>query len=83
MEPENKKTENETKIKKTKTKRCAHINCKKKISIIDNPCKCGLIFCSNHKFFTAHNCKYNYKENYKKHLIKCNPKVVNKSIEVI
>tara|TARA_B100001094_G_scaffold331819_1_gene401502 strand:+ start:91 stop:342 length:252 start_codon:yes stop_codon:yes gene_type:complete len=77
---ENKKIEKKS---KSKTKRCNHKDCRKKISIIDIPCKCGLIFCINHKFFSNHNCTYDYKENHKQNLIKCNPKIINKSIEVI
>tara|TARA_B100001093_G_scaffold317163_1_gene302561 strand:+ start:1344 stop:1571 length:228 start_codon:yes stop_codon:yes gene_type:complete len=72
-----------TKKTKSKSKRCSFEGCNKKLTILDVPCKCKLIFCKNHKFFTNHNCSYDYKNDYKKLLIKNNPKVVCKSIEVI
>ena len=46
-------------------------------------CKCGNQYCNYHRYFTSHNCEYNYLENHKKKLEKTNIKIVNRSIEVI
>ena len=50
--------------------------CKKKIkSIIPCECKCKLLFCRLHMDPVKHNCTFDYKEEYKKILIKNNPTV--------
>ena len=63
--------------------RCSFINCNKKITIYDTPCKCNLLFCKKHKFFKDHNCTFDYVNNQKIKLLKLNPKIINKSLEVI
>ena len=70
------------KPKKPKSK-CALEGCNKKITIYNTPCKCKLIFCKKHTFFSDHNCTFDYKNNNKKILTISNPRVVGKSIEVI
>lgn len=44
-----------------KSKRCKH--CNKKISLVDvlsSTCKCGNIYCLNHRLPENHACTYNY-----------------------
>lgn len=52
--------------------------CKKKIkSVIPCLCKCELLFCRLHMDPDTHNCTFDYKEEYKKTLIKNNPQVIH------
>jgi len=37
----------------------------KSIDVIINKCRCGYIYCSNHRI--NHNCNFDYKNDYKKH----------------
>jgi hypothetical protein len=42
--------------------------CKKKLNILEtltNKCKCDNYYCTNHLFFTNHNCKFDYIEDFK------------------
>ena len=57
---ENKKTKKDKKDKKTKKqKKC--IICNKKLSLTDQKCRCGIIFCSRHRLPEQHNCTYDFK----------------------
>eukprot|EP00941_MAST-03F_sp_MAST-3F-sp1_P005203 g5203.t1 len=51
------------KKKKKKKNRCAHEGCKKKLTLVEKSvgkCRCGLIFCSQHRYASAHNCTFDY-----------------------
>lgn len=57
------------KKKKKKKNICTMKGCRRKIKdIVKIPCKCGGLYCSTHKFFTEHDCKYDYQGNYRKQL---------------
>jgi hypothetical protein len=46
---------------KKKKQRCEFKECKTFInSLMAQKCKCGKMFCSNHKFFDSHNCTFDY-----------------------
>lgn len=55
---------------------CEYENCKRKLSIVSLKCRCGNTYCTKHKFFTDHNCTYDYKENHKNYIEKVNQKIV-------
>ena len=70
--------------KKNKPNRCQFSDCKRKIKLIDDyVCKCGLRTCKHHRFFTEHNCTFNYKNEFANKLEKLNPKIVGKKMETI
>ncbi len=74
--------EKEKKI--SKVKRCSHASCKKKLSLTDFPCKCGLTHCSEHRPAEVHNCSYDYKATHNKFLLKTMEEaVVAKKIDQI
>lgn len=55
--------------------RCNHIGCKKKLKIYEQiECKCGKMFCINHRNQVLHNCPI--KIDHKKILKEKNPKIV-------
>lgn len=65
-----------------KTMRCGH--CKKRLTIVNiYNCRCGMIFCGQHRYSEAHNCKYDYKSEGKKILEQANPLVIAKKLDKI
>jgi len=57
-------------------KKC--LMCKKKIkSIIPFQCRCENFYCRLHMDADTHNCPFDYKEFYKKKLIKENPQIIH------
>tara|TARA_Y100000816_G_C26072570_1_gene564311 strand:- start:885 stop:1184 length:300 start_codon:yes stop_codon:yes gene_type:complete len=56
-----KKVKKEKKKKKSKTIRCNHPDCRKKLTFeVNRPCRCGKVFCSKHFLFSNHGCNINY-----------------------
>jgi predicted nucleic acid binding AN1-type Zn finger protein len=55
-----------TKVKKI----CAFPTCKKKLTLVDYPCRCEKIYCSQHRFPTDHVCPFNYKKLGETELLK-------------
>lgn len=67
-EPINKKSKKKNKKKKSKIKkkRCTYGSCKKKLSLVSYPCKCGMYTCGNHK--NNHECTYDHRAASRKRL---------------
>ena len=55
---------------KAKPSRCCFDGCKKKLSLTDFACKCGLIHCSAHRPSAVHNCTFDYKKSHESTLLK-------------
>ena len=68
-ETENNQEEKEPKQQKQQ-KRCGHSECRKKLTLTDDMCKCGFRFCSTHRFADTHNCTFDYK-SLKVNPVKC------------
>jgi hypothetical protein len=49
-----------------KKNRCE--TCKKKLGLMPFSCRCGGLFCVEHRADIAHNCSYDYQEENKKKL---------------
>ena len=62
--------ESEFNIQKNKN-RCW--SCKKNIGLTGIECRCGFIFCGQHRYVDTHNCSFDYKTLGKVELNKCNP----------
>ena len=56
--------------------------CDKNIDLINFRCKCNNYFCLKHKMPEKHDCKFDFKKDYKKVIEKNNPIVINKKINV-
>lgn len=70
--------------KKKSSKRCQFGDCKRKLGILsDVICKCGLKTCSKHRFFTDHNCQFDYKSENSKKIAQHNPQIVKKKLQKI
>ena len=64
-----------------KKNRCAC--CKKRLGLVIFTCKCGGNYCGEHRLNEAHNCTYDYHEEYKKTLMHQLPKVIGQKIDHI
>ncbi|KAK1579065.1 hypothetical protein Q3G72_035280 [Acer saccharum] len=47
--------------------------CNKKVGLIGFNCRCGDLFCGEHRYATEHYCTFNYKKFDRENLIKENP----------
>jgi len=58
-------------------------SCKKKIGLTGFKCKCGYLFCSEHRYSDKHDCPFDYKLAGREVIAKANPKVVASKINKI
>ena len=58
-------------------------SCKKKIGLTGFKCRCGYIFCSEHRYSDKHECTFDYKLAGRAGIAKANPKVVASKINKI
>ena len=66
--------------------RCAHSDCKKKLSLTDqisNKCKCGLLFCKKHLLSGNHSCNFDYQASAKQILNSSYKKLEKPKVEII
>ena len=68
--------EKSTKPVLKKKKRCFYNGCKKKITLVDFPCKCEHIFCSLHRLPENHECTFDHRQSALNNLSKKLVKVV-------
>uniref|UniRef100_A0A6C0FFB8 AN1-type domain-containing protein n=1 Tax=viral metagenome TaxID=1070528 RepID=A0A6C0FFB8_9ZZZZ len=68
--------------KKSKSERCQHPQCKKKLKMMSFTCKCGLKFCVAHQNPHSHNCSYDYKTEKCKLVEQNNPKLGSKMVKI-
>eukprot|EP01121_Diplochlamys_sp_Union-15-3_P009909 TRINITY_DN2722_c0_g1_i2.p1 TRINITY_DN2722_c0_g1~~TRINITY_DN2722_c0_g1_i2.p1 ORF type:complete len:230 (-),score=24.79 TRINITY_DN2722_c0_g1_i2:33-722(-) len=61
--------------KKRAVKRCAHIECKRKITHTDTECRCGHLYCTKHRY-PEHKCTFDYKQFDREKLKNDNPMVI-------
>lgn len=55
--------------------------CKKKIGLLGVECRCGFVFCSEHRYAERHACTYDYRANERKKLHKTNPVVMPEKMD--
>ena len=58
-------------------------NCKKKVGLTGFECRCGNVFCGQHRYAEQHNCTFDYKAHDRAILDKLNPKVIGKKVDSI
>jgi hypothetical protein len=64
--------------------KCPHADCKKKISLVDFPCKCKTVYCSVHRAPETHSCTFDYRKEQKDSLLQyMSTAVTSKKIEVL
>jgi predicted nucleic acid binding AN1-type Zn finger protein len=69
-------TKSESSINKSKCNKCN--KCKKKLSLAGAiTCKCGNLFCMEHRYPFVHDCTYDHTKEQQERLAKENPVVVS------
>ena len=62
---------------------CAKSLCLKKTFMSSPSCKCGLVFCPNHRMPDDHACEYDYVSRHVDMISTANPRVVVAKVEKI
>ncbi|KAF7639927.1 hypothetical protein Mgra_00000365 [Meloidogyne graminicola] len=57
--------------------------CNKRVGLTGFDCRCGGLFCSAHRYDSAHQCTFDYKTVGREQLRKSNPQVVSEKIQPI
>lgn len=73
-------TQDKEGLKKPKN-RC-HV-CNKRVGLTGFECRCGGLYCGEHRYDTAHNCTFDYKTTGREELRKSNPQVISDKIQRI
>lgn len=60
-------------LKKREVNRCS--GCKRKVGLIGFRCRCGEMFCSEHRYSDRHDCSYDYKAAGREAIARENPVV--------
>ncbi|KAI3799416.1 hypothetical protein L1987_34714 [Smallanthus sonchifolius] len=71
MEPLDKSTSNG--FKRREVNRCS--GCKRKVGLMGFRCRCGEMFCSEHRYSDRHDCSYDYKAAGREAIARENPVV--------
>jgi len=66
---------------KAKSNRC-HV-CKKRVGLTGFPCRCGGLYCSEHRYDKEHDCQFDYKTIEREEIRKNNQVVVAEKIQRI
>lgn len=59
------------------------LECKKKVGLTGFKCKCGDVFCGQHRYAESHNCPFDYKGVHKEKLASSNPVVQASKVQKI
>lgn len=66
-----------------KKNRCVFEGCKRKVGLTGFDCRCGGLYCWEHRYSDKHNCEFDYKELGQDQIRKNNPIVVGEKIQKI
>ncbi|XP_009765432.1 zinc finger A20 and AN1 domain-containing stress-associated protein 6-like [Nicotiana sylvestris] len=55
--------------------RCCGIGCRRKVGLLPFRCRCGEVFCSEHRYSDRHDCSYDYKAAGRDAIARENPVV--------
>jgi hypothetical protein len=72
-----------TSAEKKKRNRCCLDSCKRKVGLTGFDCRCGGLYCWEHRYSDKHDCKFDYKELGQDQIRKNNPIVVGEKIQKI
>jgi len=68
---------------KKKRTRCVVESCRRKVGLTGFDCRCGGLYCWEHRYSDKHNCQFDYKELGQDQIRKNNPIVVGEKIQKI
>lgn len=77
------KTDEEHGKKKVQKNKGRCFECRKKIGLTGFACRCGFVYCGEHRYADKHGCDFDYKAHGKDLIIKANPQVVAAKLEKI
>lgn len=66
-----------------KKNRCGFESCKRKVGLTGFDCRCGSVFCWEHRYSDKHNCEFDYKELGQDQIRKANPIIIGEKIQKI
>jgi hypothetical protein len=66
-----------------KRSRCVLESCKRKVGLTGFDCRCGGLYCWEHRYSDKHDCQFDYKELGQDQIRKNNPIVVGEKIQKI
>lgn len=58
-------------------------SCRKKVGLTGFECKCGYVYCGEHRYSDKHDCDFDYKTKAREELAKANPVVMASKLEKI
>jgi len=58
-------------------------SCKKKLGLVQFNCKCGGIYCAQHRADTLHNCSFDYQSENRKNLSTSMLKIEAKKMDIL
>ncbi|EME32332.1 Zinc finger A20 and AN1 domain-containing stress-associated protein 4 [Galdieria sulphuraria] len=64
-----------------KSNRCQY--CQKKVGLTGFTCRCGKLFCGDHRYSDKHDCSFDYKAENKEMLSRANPQVISAKLNKI
>lgn len=68
---------------KKKRSRCCLDSCKRKVGLTGFDCRCGGLYCWEHRYSDKHECKFDYKQLGEDQIRKNNPVIVGEKIQKI
>jgi len=57
--------------------------CKKRVGLTGFTCRCGGLYCGEHRYDSAHDCDFDYKTMEREEIRKNNPVIVSDKIQRI
>lgn len=63
--------------------RCGFKSCKRKVGLTGFDCRCGGLFCWEHRYSDKHDCEFDYKELGQDQIRKANPIIIGEKIQKI
>jgi len=72
-QPDEEEEEENPRPVQVKKNRCW--SCSKKVGLLGYDCRCGYIYCAQHRYAEDHECDYNFKEAGRQYLTEQNPEV--------
>ncbi len=77
-------TEKSEPTEKKKITRCQAECCRRKLGVVVFDCRCGKVFCGEHRLSENHNCNFDYRALHKKELLKfMSTPIISEKVPVI
>lgn len=61
--------------------RCGREECKKRLGLTSVECRCGTVYCAEHRYTEKHNCTFDYKAAARDAIAKANTRVASEKLQ--